>query len=93
MTNNDVIRLFIQGETKGKTAHLKIEGDKLINYTTAIAYRVAPDMYLINGEHYSRTTSTIQNSLKRHLESASIEFSISEGESDFMENMYSYINE
>lgn len=67
MKNQDVIQSFINGQTKGKTKNLRIEGDKLINYNTVIAEReLMPNMefyYTVNVTKYSMSTTTIQNKL------------------------------
>lgn len=66
MKNIDVIKLFVNGETKGKTKNLKIEGNDLINYSTIIARRTEKG-FEVNSTRYSVSTSTIQNALKREL--------------------------
>lgn len=65
MRNNDLIERFIQGETKAKGSNLKIEGNKLINYTTCIAYRIGRTIYL-DSNQYSSTTSRHQNYIRRN---------------------------
>lgn len=65
MKNAELVKNFVYGDTKGKTANLKIEGDKLVSYNTVIAQRRAGKVMLINGTKYSPTTSKIQNMLKR----------------------------
>lgn len=66
MKNVDLIREFIQwGATKGKGSNLYIEGNKLINWTTCIAYRHGNKIYL-NGNKYSQTTSGHQNYMRRN---------------------------
>jgi len=72
MTVNEVIEAFARGEMSGGASRcksypkgrLRIEGDKLYNYDTVIAYRFNGIM-LINGTKYSRTTLVHQNRLKR----------------------------
>lgn len=63
MKNVDVIKNFVNGSTKGKTANLYIEGDKLFNYNTCIAQRVDNNNMIVNMTKYSTSTSTIQNKL------------------------------
>lgn len=77
MTNENVIKLFLQGE-KAQTNKRKINGgyycyegrtltsngDILINYSTVIAKKVYNNIYL-NINKYSRTTSTIQNKIRQ----------------------------
>lgn len=66
MKNNDLIRDFIQwGATKGKGSNLHIEGNKLINWTTCIAYRKGDKIFL-NGKKYSTSTSVHQNFMRRN---------------------------
>lgn len=72
MTVCEVIEAFARGATSGaasKCKHypqgrLRIEGNKLYNYNTVIAYWFNGIM-LINGTKYSTTTSKHQNRLKR----------------------------
>lgn len=72
MTVNEVIEAFARGVMSGGASkcknypqgRLRIEGDKLYNYDTVIAYWFNGIM-LINGTKYSRTTSVHQNRLKR----------------------------
>lgn len=72
MTVCEVIEAFARGETSGEASkckyypqgRLRIEGDKLYNYDTVIAYWFNGIM-LINGTKYSKTTSVHQNRLKR----------------------------
>ena len=72
MTTHEVIEAFARGEMSGGASRcknypkgrLRIEGDKLYNYNTVIAYWFNGIM-LINGTRYSRTTSVHQNRLKR----------------------------
>lgn len=72
MTVHEVIEAFARGATSGAASkckyypqgRLRIEGDKLYNYDTVIAYWFYGIM-LINGTKYSKTTSVHQNRLKR----------------------------
>jgi len=64
MKNIEVIQNFINGETKSKTANLKIEGNNLVNYSTIIARRINNKIYL-NATKYSKTTSVIQNMIRK----------------------------
>ena len=72
MTVHEVIEAFAKGKMSGGASkcknypqgRLRIEGDKLYNYDTVIAYWFNGIM-LINGTRYSKTTSTHQNRLKR----------------------------
>ena len=77
MTNENVIKLFLQ-KKKAQTNKRQIlngyyiyegrtltsDGNMLINYSTVIAMHLADKLYL-NTTKYSRTTSTIQNQIKR----------------------------
>ena len=60
MTNQELIRKFKNGATKGIASHLYIDGDNLINYSTVIAYRKNGKFYL-NNRRYSASTSKIQS--------------------------------
>lgn len=72
MTTYEVIEAFARGEMSGAASkckyypqgRLRIEGNKLYNYNTVIAYWFNGIM-LINGTKYSTTTSKHQNRLKR----------------------------
>lgn len=72
MTVHEVIEAFARGKMSGGASkckkypqgRLRIEGDKLYNYNTVIAYWFNGIM-LINGTRYSKTTSVHQNRLKR----------------------------
>ena len=72
MTVYEVIEAFASGATSGGASkckrypkgRLRIEGNKLYNYNTVIAYWFNGVM-LINGTKYSKTTSKHQNRLKR----------------------------
>lgn len=72
MKNLDVIKNFINGEAKGKTKNLYIEGNNLINYYTIIATR--NNGFKVNSTKYSQSTSTIQNALRRELTNMGIEY-------------------
>ena len=71
MTVHEVIEAFARGAISGAASRckdypqgrLRIEGNKLYNYGTVIAYWFNGIM-LINGTKYSRTTSVHQNRLK-----------------------------
>lgn len=92
MKNNDLIDSFINGATEGKASNLRIEGDKLIQYRTVIAYRCASKLFFINGEHYSPTTSRVQNYLKKQLDIKPNVYFIFDNEKDFNTNMNNHIN-
>lgn len=72
MTVNEVIDSFAAGMREGCASkcsdypqgRLRIEGNRLYNYDTVIAYWFNGIM-LINDTNYSRTTSRHQNRLKR----------------------------
>lgn len=64
MRNGDLVSNFINGACEGKGSNLKIEGNRLINYTTCIAYRLGNTIYL-NSTKYSQTTSRHQNQIRR----------------------------
>jgi len=68
MKNADLIKSFINGATSGKTGHLTIQGNKLINYYTVIAVRTENKFYL-NNKHYSKTTTINQNKLRYYIPS------------------------
>ena len=61
MTNQELIREFKNGRTRGIAGHLYIKDNKLINYKTTIAYRDENGKFHLNSRHYTASTSTIQN--------------------------------
>jgi hypothetical protein len=66
----DVIKSFINGESKGKTKNLRIEGDRLINHNTCIAERELVGneySFVLNMTKYSPSTSAIQRAVQREL--------------------------
>lgn len=63
MKNNDVIISFLN-HYPNNTQHLYSDGQKLINYSTVIAYHKDGNLY-INKRKYSVTTSKIQTNLVR----------------------------
>jgi hypothetical protein len=64
MTNEKLMQEFLNGATKGKAGNLKIEGDKLIQYSTTIAQRVNGQV-IVNVTKYSKTTTVLQNKLTK----------------------------
>lgn len=65
MKNIDVIRAFVYGE-QAHALNLMSSGDKLINYSTCIAQRKDGQIYVTDTK-FSKSTSTIQNMLRREL--------------------------
>jgi hypothetical protein len=65
MKNDQLIKNFVEGATIGKstTGNLFISGNNLVNYSTVIATRKENKIYL-NKDHYSQTTSKIQNKIR-----------------------------
>lgn len=80
MKNIEVIKLFVNGEVKGKAKNLFIKGNNLINYSTIIAKRTDKGLIEVNNTKYSQSTSTIQNALKRELQANSIQYVEIEGD-------------
>lgn len=73
MRNQEVIENyfnFIEG--RSSNGNLYTRDNKLINYSTIIAY-YENDTYYINISKYSRTTSKIQTLIKRYLQDNLIE--------------------
>lgn len=87
MRNNELIAWYVRGANKGKASNLKIEGDKLIQYETVIAYRIASKFYCVNGDYYSPTTSRVQNYLKKQLDNVVSLYVIFDKEEDFLEHI------
>lgn len=68
MKNADVIEAFVKNGKPCKTANLRYDGERLINYNTTLAERDSVNNRIfLNMTKYSRTTSTIQNRLRREL--------------------------
>lgn len=63
MTNEKLMKEFLNGATKGKAGNLKIEGSRLIQYDTTIAQFINGQV-VINITKYSQTTTVLQNKLK-----------------------------
>lgn len=87
MKNNELLDWYLRGANKGKASNLVIDGDKLIQYETVIAYRMSSGLICINGEYYSPTTSRVQNYLKRQLNSKSSLYVIFDTEEEFNSNL------
>lgn len=63
MKNEKVVDRFVNDKLSGKGSNLYIEGKKLINYTTVIAYNFDGVIYL-NGDKYSPSTTVNQNYIR-----------------------------
>lgn len=66
MKNIDIVRRFFNGYTRGRAANLYIDNDKLINYNTCLAQRIAGG-YIVNIDKYSRSTSAIQSKIRCYM--------------------------
>ena len=55
MRNEDVANAFVEGR-KAKTANLRTDGERLISYSTLIAYR-SGEKIILSEEHFSQTTA------------------------------------
>lgn len=75
MKNTDVIQMFIDGASKGKTKNLRIEDNKLVNYDTTLAQWEGNEM-IVNMTKYSQSTSIIQNQLLHKLQGTYTRFEI-----------------
>jgi hypothetical protein len=74
MTNLEVVKYYVAGMEKGKTANLRIEGangELLINYGTVLAQRLVDEngivSYIVNETKYSRSTSSIQSLISQSI--------------------------
>ena len=84
MRNITVIENFIRGlEGKSSNGNLRTNGNELVNYSTVIARHNGNVIY-VNKERYSKTTSTIQNMLKREIDEFPLK-TISEVEARILE--------
>lgn len=81
MTTEKVIMSFLDGATKGKASSIKIDGDVLLNYHTAIAQRIN-GVVVLNITKYSPTTSVHQNKLKNMLYNAKMIDNVPEDTAD-----------
>lgn len=66
MRNYDLVLNFLAGATTGKGSNLYIDDNKLINYSTCIAFRKDSRTIVLNGQRYSQTTSIHQNRIRRN---------------------------
>lgn len=89
MKNGDLINNFLNGWTEGKGSHLQIEGRKLYNYSTCIAYRTDCEGFILNGERYSQTTTKHQNQIRREAKC----LTELDTESDFKKHIHDKYNE
>ena len=82
MTNNDVIRIFVNGtKNSAMTAHLGFIDNKLVNYSTTICMIDREEKAAaVNVKKYSTTTSKIQSALLRELKYAGYTVNEYEGE-------------
>lgn len=85
MRNSDLILNFLAGATTGKGSNLYIDGNKLINYSTCIAFRKDSRTIVLNGQRYSQTTSIHQNRIRRDTVGSKLI------EIDTEEDFYNYI--
>ena len=81
MTNEQLMKEFLNGATKGKAGNLKIEGDKLIQYSTTIAQFVNGQC-VVNVTKYSKTTTVLQNKLAKWMPETLFLDGISQGTYD-----------
>lgn len=63
MTNEQILKKFVEGATTGKTNNLRIVGNLLYNYQTVIAERSETNGFALNRTKYSQTTSKIQSKI------------------------------
>ena len=89
MTNQDLIKKFVNGGTKGIASHLYIRGNELINYSTVLAIRT-DEGFKVNTRKYSRTTGKIQSTLKFEIAQANKKIEEYEGEPCYYWN-YGYV--
>lgn len=80
MTKNiDVIKAFVNGESKPHTKNLKIIGDTLVNYNTCLVQRIPQAnggfVFLNNTTKYSVSTSKIQSYIRSYLYGKVVEVS------------------
>ena len=89
MTNQELIRNFVNGATRGIASHLYIRGNELVNYSTVLAKRITDEngnvKFLMNIKRYSVSTSKIQNYLRAELTGENVEYF--EGENCYYWNM------
>lgn len=68
-TADDLIIAFIEGAEEGQAVggKLRIEDNRIFNYTTCIAEADEERGWLMNVTKYSPTTTTYQNKIIQHL--------------------------
>ncbi len=81
MTNEQLMKNFLNGDTKGKAGNLRIEGNKLIQYWTTIAQFVNGQV-VINITPYSKTTTVLQNKLRKWMPETKMLNGLQQGVSD-----------
>ena len=89
MTNQDLIKKFVNGGTKGIASHLYIRGNELVNYSTILAIRT-DDGFKVNIRKYSRSTTNIQTLLLGAICQANKKIEEYEGEPCYYWN-YGYV--
>ena len=73
MSNDNIVKAFERGETKGHTSYcesvgqyrLHIIGNVLYSYKTPIAIRLDNGNVILNNTKYSSTTSHIQSKIRQ----------------------------
>lgn len=65
MRNGELIDKFMNGLEGGYASNLYIQDNELVNCGTVIAFRIAGQPIVLNGDHYSQTTSVHQNRIRR----------------------------
>lgn len=82
-TTRELARDFVMGANTGSASsnRLRIEGDVLVNYSTAIALRIEGKI-ILNARKYSPTTSKHQNRVREYADSRNL---IEVSEKEFIE--------
>ena len=74
MSNNDLCKAFIEGDTKGKSNRMEIVERKIYSYAAVIGRFEANGVLSLNPRRYSRTTSKHQTCLRRAAEQAGVKY-------------------
>ena len=57
----DVVKRYFNGMSNGNGSNIRIDGNRLVQYSTTIVTQNADGTYTLNARYYSVTTSKVQN--------------------------------
>lgn len=91
MRTSNLVEKFLSGATEGKASNLRIEGNQLIFFRTCIAYRDNAGGIILNGKHYSQSTSRHQNQIRRQAPSGLLEKETEKEFVDYIKDIYNIV--